>query len=358
MAQSNPLQSSTQSTNPAQSNPVKSESKQPNLPTNPTPQKSPKDKITQGKITPKATNPTQAKATQTPQPKTLIKPTPHKTATNPKPPTLKRLSLLGKCAFFALVAIVLGAVFLPFFAPYSPDFMDLDSILSPASSAHILGTDHLGRDIYTRLIFGARLSLGSVALILLLVLALGIGIGSACALYGGRVDSVVMRVCDMFLSMPTAVLSLLFIAALGVGLANVIIAIALTHWAWYARLVRSLVLSLKSKEFVALSLVQGSSKWQSYKANMLTPIASQCLVLATMDIGHFMLHIAGLSFLGLGVQAPQAEWGVMLSEGKEYMWSNAELLLYPGLALFVCVAVCNVLGDSLRDYFDVNVNAE
>lgn len=353
MIQSNAPQSTTQSTNPTQPTPAKSESKQANPLTNPAPHKSPQDKIVQGKTPPKAPNtPKQIKAQKTP------KPTRDKTTTKTNPPTLKRFSLLGKCAFFALAVIVLGAVFLPFFAPYSPDFMDLHSILSPASGAHILGTDHLGRDIYTRLIFGARLSLGSVAIILALVLALGIGIGSACALYGGRVDTVVMRVCDMFLSMPTAVLSLLFIAALGVGLANVIIAIALTHWAWYARLVRSLCLSLKSKEFVALSLVQGASKWQSYKANMLTPIASQCLVLATMDIGHFMLHIAGLSFLGLGVQAPQAEWGVMLSEGKEYMWSNAELLLYPGLALFVCVAVCNVLGDSLRDYFDVNVNAE
>ncbi|ETD24770.1 nickel ABC transporter permease subunit NikC [Helicobacter macacae] len=348
MIQPNTPQSSTQSTNPPDSpNSPHSQKATPtqNKPTNPTPRKSSQSKIVQDKIPPKAT-----KTTQTMLPKTQAKAT---TKTNHT--KVKRLSLLGKCAFFALAVIVLGAVFLPFFAPYSPDFMDLDSILSPASSAHILGTDHLGRDIYTRLIFGARLSLGSVAIILALVLALGIGIGSACALYGGRVDSVVMRVCDMFLSMPTAVLSLLFIAALGVGLANVIIAIALTHWAWYARLVHSLCLSLKSKEFVALFAVQGASKWQSYKANMLTPIASQCLVLATMDIGHFMLHIAGLSFLGLGVQAPQAEWGVMLSEGKEYMWSNAELLLYPGLALFVCVAVCNVLGDSLRDYFDVNV---
>lgn len=348
MIQSNASQSTTQSTNSTQPTFAKSESKQPNPPTNPTPHKPLQDKIA-----PKATTPTKQIKVQKP-----TNPTQAKATTKTNSTKVKRLSLLGKCAFFALAVIVLGAVFLPFFAPYSPDFMDLGSILSPASSAHILGTDHLGRDIYTRLIFGARLSLGSVAIILALVLALGIGIGSACALYGGRIDTVVMRVCDMFLSMPTAVLSLLFIAALGVGLANVIIAIALTHWAWYARLVRSLCLSLKSKEFVALSLVQGASKWQSYKANMLTPIASQCLVLATMDIGHFMLHIAGLSFLGLGVQAPQAEWGVMLSEGKEYMWSNAELLLYPGLALFVCVAVCNVLGDSLRDYFDVNVNAE
>ena len=223
MIQSNAPQSTTQSTNPTQPTPAKSESKQPNPPTNTTPNKPSQSKIAQDKIASKPPTPSkQIKAQK------ATKPTQAKTTTKTNPPTLKRFSLLGKCAFFALVVIVLGAVFLPFFAPYSPDFMDLGSILSPASSAHILGTDHLGRDIYTRLIFGARLSLGSVAIILALVLALGIGIGSACALYGGRVDSVVMRVCDMFLSMPTAVLSLLFIAALGVGLANVIIAIALT----------------------------------------------------------------------------------------------------------------------------------
>ncbi len=267
----------------------------------------------------------------------------------------KRLSLLGKCALFALIAILSSALILPFFAPYTPEAMDLDAILASTSEAHILGTDYLGRDIYTRLIYGARLSLCSVALILALVLLLGIGIGSLAGFAGGRIDNAIMRICDIFLSMPTTILSLLFIAILGAGLANVIIAIALTHWAWYARIVRSLVLSLKNKEFVLLSRVYGASALQSYKRNMLTPIFSQCLVLATMDIGHFMLHIAGLSFLGLGVQAPQAEWGVMLSEAKEYMWSNPELLLYPGLALFVCVAVCNVVGDSLRDYFDVNV---
>lgn len=276
--------------------------------------------------------------------------------TNPKSAkSPKRLSPLGKCAIFALIAIIACAIVLPFFAPYAPEAMDLELALAPASSAHILGTDYLGRDIYTRLIYGARLSLCSVGLILCLVLLLGIGVGSLAGFAGGRIDNAIMRICDVFLSMPTAILSLLFIAALGAGLANVIIAIALTHWAWYARIVRALVLSLKNKEYVALSRVYGASAWQSYKRNMLTPIFSQCLVLATMDIGHFMLHIAGLSFLGLGVQAPQAEWGVMLSEAKEYMWSNPELLLYPGLALFVCVAVCNVVGDSLRDYFDVNV---
>lgn len=280
------------------------------------------------------------------------------TATNPtslKPQSIKHLSLIGKCALCALGLLIACAIILPIFAPYSPEAIDLEAILAPASTNHILGTDYLGRDIYTRLIYGARLSLACVGAILAIVLLLGISVGSFSAIMGGRVDNAIMRICDMFLSMPTAILSLLFIAVLGVGLVNVIIAIALTHWAWYARIVRSLVLSLKSKEYVLLSRVQGASTVQNFTRNMLTPIASQALVLATMDIGHFMLHIAGLSFLGLGVQAPQAEWGVMLSEAKEYMWSMPELMLYPGLALFVCVAVCNVVGDSLRDYFDVNI---
>lgn len=165
-----------------------------------------------------------------------------------------------------------------------------------------------------------------------------------------------MRICDLFLSLPTIVLSLFLVGILGAGLENVMLAIALTHWAWYARIIRSIVLGLKHREFVLLSQVYGASNWQIFKRNMLTPILTQCFVLATMDIGHIMLHIAGLSFLGLGVQPPQAEWGVMLSDSKDYVFSNPELLLYPGLALFIAVALFNMLGDSLRDYFDCDSN--
>ena len=171
------------------------------------------------------------------------------------------------------------------------------------------------------------------------------------------VDKVIMRICDVFLSLPTIVLSLFLVGVLGSGLENIILAIALTHWAWYARIVRGLVLNLKSKDFVLLSSSFGLSPWQNFKTNILLPLVSQCLVLATMDIGHIILHIAGLSFLGLGVQPPQAEWGVLLSDSKDYMWSNPELLLYPGLALFITIALFNLLGDSLRDYFDIDLKA-
>lgn len=268
----------------------------------------------------------------------------------------KKLSFMGKFALVMIIFLLLIALIAPFFLPYAPDAIDLDNRFSPISTEHFLGTDHLGRDIFTRLIFGARISLFSVGIILVCVMFLGISIGGIAGFFGGKIDKIIMRICDLFLSLPTIVLSLFLVGILGAGLENVMLAIALTHWAWYARIIRSIVLGLKHREFVLLSQVYGASNWQIFKRNMLTPISTQCFVLGTMDIGHIMLHIAGLSFLGLGVQPPQAEWGVMLSDSKDYVFSNPELLLYPGLALFVAVALFNMLGDSLRDYFDCDSN--
>ena len=268
----------------------------------------------------------------------------------------KKLSFLGKFSLVMIIFLLLIALIAPFFLPYAPDAIDLDNRFSPISTEHFLGTDHLGRDIFTRLIFGARISLFSVGIILVCVMFLGISIGGIAGFFGGKIDKFIMRLCDLFLSLPTIVLSLFLVGILGAGLENVMLAIALTHWAWYARIIRSIVLGLKHREFVLLSQVYGASNWQIFKRNMLTPILTQCFVLATMDIGHIMLHIAGLSFLGLGVQPPQAEWGVMLSDSKDYVFSNPELLLYPGLALFIAVALFNMLGDSLRDYFDCDSN--
>lgn len=268
----------------------------------------------------------------------------------------KKLSFLGKFSLVMIIFLLLIALIAPFFLPYTPDAIDLDNRFSPISTEHFLGTDHLGRDILTRLIFGARISLFSVGVILVCVMFLGISIGGIAGFFGGKIDKFIMRLCDLFLSLPTIVLSLFLVGILGAGLENVMLAIALTHWAWYARIIRSIVLGLKHREFVLLSQVYGASNWQIFKRNMLTPILTQCFVLATMDIGHIMLHIAGLSFLGLGVQPPQAEWGVMLSDSKDYVFSNPELLLYPGLALFIAVALFNMLGDSLRDYFDCDSN--
>lgn len=267
----------------------------------------------------------------------------------------KKLSFMGKFSCVMIILLLLVAIFLPYFLPYYPDSIALDNTFAPISLSHWLGTDHLGRDIFTRLIYGARISLSAVACILALVILLGISIGGVAGFFGGNIDKFIMRLCDLFLSLPTIVLSLFLVGILGAGLENVMLAIALTHWAWYARIIRSIVFGLRHREFVLLSQVYGASNWQNFKRNMFIPIITQCLVLATMDIGHMLLHIAGLSFLGLGVQPPQAEWGIMLSDYKDYIFSNPELLCYPGLALFVAVALFNMLGDSLRDYFDCDL---
>lgn len=263
------------------------------------------------------------------------------------------LSLSGQCAFIALIMLCTLALFAPLIAPYPQEAQDLEHILAPFSSAHLLGTDYLGRDIFSRILFGARLSLSATIVILVCILALGISVGGLCGFVGGRLDSVCMRVCDIFMSMPTIALSLFLVAVLGSGLENVMIAIVATHWAWYARIARSIVLDLKTKPFVLLSYTFGASAFQRFKRHIITPICSQCAILASMDLGHIMLHIAALSFLGLGVQPPSAEWGIMISEARDYMWDYPRLMILPGLALFIAVALCNMLGEALREKLSV-----
>lgn len=264
---------------------------------------------------------------------------------------MRAMSWWGKCALVGMGIIALLAFFAPFVAPYAPDMQDLDNILAPASAAHWCGSDYLGRDIFSRILYGARLSLGCAAVILVFIVILGISVGGLSGFVGGRIDALCMRICDIFMSVPTIALSLFLVGVLGSGLENVMIAIILTHWAWYARIVRSIVFSLKNKEYVLLSFTFGAGSLQRFKRHLMLPIISQCAVLASMDIGHIMLHIAGLSFLGLGVQSPTAEWGIMLSEAKDYLWDYPMLIVYPGLALFVCVALANMIGESLRDSF-------
>ncbi|WP_299325802.1 ABC transporter permease subunit [uncultured Helicobacter sp.] len=267
----------------------------------------------------------------------------------------KRFSLQGKLAITGLALLALLLLLTPIFSPYAPDSMDLSQRFAPPSSTHWLGCDHLGRDMLTRLVYGAYISLEASACIIILAMAAGISIGWASSMLGGVWDRLIMRVCDVFLSLPTLVLALFFISVLGSGLANVIIAIALTHWAFYARIARSLTQSLRAQEYIAASYMQGVSFWGNFWSNFAPTITLHILVLATMDIGHIMLHIAGLSFIGLGVQPPLAEWGVMLGDMREYLYSAPELLLYPGVALFVCVALFSLLGDSLQRYFSLHL---
>lgn len=260
------------------------------------------------------------------------------------------------CVILALLLI--AAIAGPWIAPYHPDEVELMRRLQSPSLTHWLGTDHLGRDILSRLIAGVQVSLGSVAVTLALILALGIVIGGAAGFIGGRTDQVIMRLADVFLTFPTLVLALFMVGMLGTGLVNVILAIALSHWAWYARIVRGIVMSLRHREFLLAARMSGAGPIRTFVEHLLPATFSQLVVLATLDVGHIMLHVSGLSFLGLGVTPPTAEWGVMISDARQFVWTAPMLILWPGLALFLSVMAFNILGDALRDRLDPHLKAE
>ncbi|NLK18601.1 MAG: nickel ABC transporter permease subunit NikC [Synergistaceae bacterium] len=251
-----------------------------------------------------------------------------------------------------LVIVGALAVFAPWLGLPDPEEVNLAEKLAPSGPGHLLGTDHLGRDVLARLVFGARTSIGSVFAILLLIALFSTLAGSVAGFVGGAVDSVIMRICDIFLTFPTLILAMFFVGILGTGLTNVILAIFLTHWAWYARIVRGIALSLKSREYILAAKVAGTRGFSLVARHILPAMAPQVLVLATLDIGHMMLHVAGLSFLGLGVQPPMPEWGVMIGDARQFIWTEPQLMLYPGLAIFIVVMAFNLLGDGLRDALD------
>ena len=250
-----------------------------------------------------------------------------------------------------LAVILLSAVFAPLIAPYSPYEIDLSNRFAPISQSHILGTDHLGRDVFSRLIYGSRMSLISVLAIMVIILLVSLIIGSAAGFLGGKIDNVLMRISDVMLTFPTFILALFFIGILGVGLINVIIAIAFTHLAWYSRIVRSIVLETKEKNYVLASKCMGTPKLKIIIKHIIPQVLSQVGILATLDLGHMMLHVAGLSFLGLGVQAPVAEWGVMINDAAPFIRQHPELMVYPGLCIFITVAIFNSLGEYLKDKY-------
>jgi len=252
-----------------------------------------------------------------------------------------------------LVLVLLAlAVAGPWITPYDPAEADLERRLLAPSLTHWLGTDHLGRDLFSRILAGTRASLGSVALILVGVLTVAILVGSVAGYAGGTVDAVLMRVCDAFMTVPTLVLALFMIGVLGTGLANVIIAVILSHWAWYARLVRGLTLSLKNRDYVAAAVVAGGSRFAILRRHILPGVLGQLAVLASLDLGHWMLHVSGLSFLGLGVAPPTPEWGIMINDARPFVWTSPMLIILPGAAIFIAVMAFNLLGDALRDRLD------
>lgn len=256
-------------------------------------------------------------------------------------------------AALALLCIILTmAVFAPAFSPRPPDDVDITRKFEAPSLEEPLGTDHLGRSVLARLCHGTRVSLFAVGAILACIVAVGLTAGCVAGYAGGRVDSLLMRACDVFMTFPTFILALFLVGVLGSGLTNVIIAVACTHWAWYARFARGLVLGLKQREYVLAARAAGTRPARLVLRHILPPVLAQMLVMAGLDVGHMLLHVSGLSFLGLGVRPPTPEWGVMIGDAREYIGTHPELLLYPGLMIFVTVMAFNLLGDALRDALD------
>ncbi|MDR1986825.1 MAG: nickel ABC transporter permease subunit NikC [Treponema sp.] len=251
-----------------------------------------------------------------------------------------------------LVLLVFTAAAAPLISPRDPYAIDVEHRLASPDFDHLLGTDHLGRDLLSRLIWGTRTSLGSVAFIAVLIMAAGFTLGALSGFAGGAVDTLIMRVCEAFMTFPTFILALFLIGIFGTGMTNVILAIVLTHWAWYARIVRGMVLNLKNRDYILAARAAGGGRFRIFVRHIAQPVFTQLFILATLDLGHMMLHVSGLSFLGLGIQPPSPEWGCMINDARQQIWTNPQLAVIPGMMIFLTVLAFNIPGDYLRDKLD------
>ncbi|MGA1609698.1 MAG: ABC transporter permease [Candidatus Nanopelagicaceae bacterium] len=245
---------------------------------------------------------------------------------------------------------IFAAIFAPWIAPYDPLAQDAEKFATPGS-LHLMGTDELNRDIWSRVIYGARISLPYSILLVVLSALLGSIIGGISEYFGGRVDAVVMRLTDMFFAFPAIVLAMAVAAALGPEIRNAVIAITIVSWPVYARLVRGLILNAKQNDYVTASSLLGSSSIRTLVVDLRPNLAGPVFVLAALEVGNALLLLSGLSFLGLGAQPPAAEWGSMVSMGAvnfDKWWVG----LFPGLAILSAVLAFNFIGDALRDALD------
>ncbi|HIV38852.1 MAG TPA: ABC transporter permease [Candidatus Blautia stercorigallinarum] len=255
--------------------------------------------------------------------------------------------------FFILAVLLVGtAVFAPLLAPYDPYEAVLADAVQPPSSEHWFGTDRMGRDLFSRVIYGSRTSLAAALSLVGIIVAAGTFLGIIAGYFGGILDAVIMRISDMMISFPGMVLAIAVAGILGASIGNAVIAIAIVSWTKYARLARSLVLKIYHQDYIAAARVTGSKTFHILRKYMLPNALPTILITGATDIGSMMLEIAGLSFLGFGAQPPAAEWGYMLNEGRAYITAAPWLMIFPGLAIFITVVIFNLLGDSLRDVLD------
>ena len=255
--------------------------------------------------------------------------------------------------FLALAAILLlVTVFAHKIVPFDPYAQDLSKSMLPPSAEHWMGTDRFGRDLFSRVIVGAQVSIFSTLALVGIISVFGTVVGTLCGYCGGPLDSAVMRISDVCLAFPGLVFALAIAALLGGGVSNAVIALAVISWPKYARVARSQTLALKNSSFVSAARLSGSTSLQMILRHILPNILGPILVTAMLDIGTMMMELAGLSFLGLGAQPPTAEWGNMMSGGRSMLQTYPWLVLSPGFAIFVTVVIFNLLGDTVRDWMD------
>ncbi len=260
-----------------------------------------------------------------------------------------RLALLGLIIVGLLVAV---AAFAPLLATASPVAPDLTQRLLPPSAEYWFGTDELGRDIYSRIVYGTRLTLYVVVLVAVIAAPVGLLVGTSAGYFGGWVDKVLMRITDIFLAFPRLILALAFVAALGPGIENAIFAIAITSWPPYARIARAETLTIRKADYIAAIRLQGASSWRVIWGHVVPLCTSSIIVRVTLDMAGIILTAAGLGFLGLGAQPPLPEWGAMISSGRKFLLDQWWLASIPGIAIFVVSLGFNLLGDGLRDVLD------
>ena len=266
--------------------------------------------------------------------------------------TLIRQNKLAAASAVLILLIILAAVFAPFVAPYDHLAQSLTDRLQTPSMAHWLGTDELGRDVLSRIIFGARISLTIGLVPTLISMAIGTVLGLCAGVYGGKVDFVIMRLADVMLAFPSLLLAMVVMYTMGGGLINIFIALSLINWASTARVVRSQTLSLKEKEYVEAARSIGVSRWTIMFRHILPNCLPSLIVLFTLNIPSAILSEASLSFLGVGAQPPSASWGLMAVRGKKYLFSEPWLCIAPSVAIMIVVLAFNFLGDGLRDVLD------
>lgn len=265
--------------------------------------------------------------------------------------TLKanRLAMAG---LWAIIAVIAMALLAPWIATHNPDAQSLTERLLPPSAQHWLGTDELGRDVWSRIVYGGRITLGTVVAVVVLVAPFGLMVGCIAGYTGGWVDRVLMRITDIFLAFPRLVLALAFVAALKPGTESAVIAIALTAWPPYARLARAETLTVRDADFIVAMRMVGASPWRIILRHITPVCVPSLIVRTTLDMSSIILTAAGLGFLGLGAQPPLPEWGTMISTGRRFILEQWWVPAIPGIAIFIVSLAFNLLGDGLRDVLD------